>query len=243
MNPNISRRAFTAAAGLCITDALATHFLLGEPRPHKSAAADRSWVRPLEGSDEEKLPDGSTGRISEYRGCDGAFIPAYLRIPATRGPHAIVIVQHGGAPSEDVTYATGRSSPPVEAFIQAGWAVLATDFRHLALPGGGVLEWHDGIAAVEAVRNLSYIDGSRIAAMAGSHGGHVYSEVIVRANLRCAVLCSPAIFDLIELAKARDNQIPEVDPIKNAITEGEKAMARRWMWSPNTRSYTDMTPH
>jgi dipeptidyl aminopeptidase/acylaminoacyl peptidase len=72
------------------------------------------------------------------------------------------------------------------------------------------------------VRNLSFIDGHRIAIMGGSHGAHVYSEVVVRTNISCAVLCSPAIFDLIELARARNNQVPEVSAITNAITEGEK---------------------
>jgi dipeptidyl aminopeptidase/acylaminoacyl peptidase len=189
---------------------------------HKPHAIDEQWVRPRAGSEEETLPDGSTGRISEFRGCDGAFLPAYLRLPKKPAPHPIVLVQHGGPPSEEATYSTGRTSPPVQAFLEAGWAVLATDFRHLKLPGGGVLEWHDALASIEDARHLSFIDGRRIAIMGGSHGAHVYSEAVVRAKIRCAVLCSPAIFDLIELAKARDSQVPEVSAITHAITEGEK---------------------
>jgi dipeptidyl aminopeptidase/acylaminoacyl peptidase len=219
---SMNRRAFTVSASLCVAEIAARLSLASPPRVNKSAAADALWVRPTTGGEIEQLPDGSTGRISEYRGCDGAFIPAYMRTPKGPGPHPVVLVQHGGAPSEEATYSTGRTGPPTQAFVEAGWAVLATDFRHLSLSGGGVLEWHDGIAAVAALRNLSYIDSRRIAIMAGSHGAHVYSEVVVRANVRCAVLCSPAIFDLIELAKARDSNIPEVSAITNAITEGEK---------------------
>jgi dipeptidyl aminopeptidase/acylaminoacyl peptidase len=218
----ISRRSFAAAAGLCLADAFARLPLLAEARPRKSAAHDLLWVRPLQGSEIENLPDGSEGRISEFRGCDGTFLPAYMRTPMGRGPFAMVLMQHGGAPSEEATYSTGRTSPPAQAFIEAGWAVLATDFRHLKLPGGGVIEWHDALASIDAVRHLSYIDGRRIAVMGGSHGAHVYSEVVVRTNIRCAVLCSPAIFDLIELARARDRQVPEVSAIMGAIAAGEK---------------------
>lgn len=221
MSGLIDRRAFTTAAGLCVVDTLMRPSAISA-LPRKSPADDFSWVRPCEGSEPETLADGSTGRVSEYRGCDGSFIPAYMRTPKGRGPFPVVLVQHGGAPSEDATYKTGRNSPPAEAFSQAGWAVFATDFRHLALPGGGVIEWHDALAAVEALRNLSYIDKRRIAVMAGSHGAHVYSEVVVRTTVRCAVLCSPAIFDLIELAKAHAQGIPEVVPITNAVAAGEK---------------------
>jgi dipeptidyl aminopeptidase/acylaminoacyl peptidase len=217
----LNRRAFTAVAGLCLAETLIRPSAV-DALPRRSPADDSLWVRPGEGSEPETLPDGSIGRISEYRGCDGNFIPAYMRTPKGRGPFPVVLVQHGGAPSEDATYTTGRSSPPAQAFAQAGWAVFATDFRHLALPGGSVIEWHDGVAAVEALRNLSYIDRRRIAIMAGSHGAHVYSEVVVRTTVRGAVLCSPAIFDLIELAKAHAQGIPEVAPIIGAITAGEK---------------------
>jgi len=218
----MSRRAFTVSVSFCMAEAAARLSLASSTRVHKSPATDASWVRPTTGSEIEQLPDGSIGRISEYKGCDGAFIPAYMRTPKGPGPHPIVLVQHGGPPSEEATYSTARTGPPTQAFIEAGWAVLATDFRHLKLSGGGVLEWHDALAAIEDVRNLSYIDGRRIAIMGGSHGAHVYSEVVVRANIRCAVLCSPAIFDLIELAKARDSDVPEVSAITNAISEGEK---------------------
>jgi len=218
----INRRTFALGAGFFAIDGVARLAMTSPANAHKSPANDASWVRPAPGNQLERLPDGSTGRICEYRGCDGAFIPAYMRTPKDRGPFGVVLVQHGGAPSEQATYSTGRSSPPAQAFAQAGWAVLATDFRHLALSGGGILEWHDGIAAIEALRNLSYIDGRRIGIMAGSHGGHVYSEVVVRTTVCCAILCSPAIFDLIELARARDRGVTEVSAITNAITEGEK---------------------
>ncbi len=222
MSTHISRRSFNTAAGFWLANSITPLARYADASARKSAANDSNWVRPLEGSQDEALPDGSVGRISEFRGCDGIFIPAYLRRPKGSSPHPIVLVQHGGPPSEDATYSTGRTSPPTQAFLQAGWAVLATDFRHLKLPGGGVLEWHDALASIDDVRNLSFIDGRRIAIMGGSHGAHVYSEVVVRANIRCAVLCSPAIFDLIELAEARDKQVPEVSAITNAITEGEK---------------------
>ena len=217
----LSRRNFTKRLAASAAVVLLRSTRQSTALPHK-LSNDRYWLRPLENSEQEVLPDGSTGQVCEYRGCDGEYIPAYLRLPNGNGPHAAVLVQHGGAPSQDATYSTGRKSPPTQAFVQEGWAVLATDFRHLSLPGGGVLEWHDGLAAIEALHHLSYIDNRRVAIMAGSHGAHVYSEVVVRSTVRCAVLCSPAIFDLIELARARDKGVPEVSAITNAISQGEK---------------------
>ena len=222
MTANVTRRSFAAVASFWLADSLAPFSRYARASARKSPANDSLWVRPQAGSEEENLADGSTGRIAEFRGCDGTFVPAYMRRPKGPGPHPIVLVQHGGPPSETATYSMGRTGPPTLAFVQARWAVLATDFRHLQLSGGGVLEWHDALASIEDARNLSYIDGRRIAIMGGSHGAHVYSEVVVRANLRCAVLCSPAIFDLIELARARDNHVPEVSAITNAITQGEE---------------------
>jgi dipeptidyl aminopeptidase/acylaminoacyl peptidase len=236
---SISRRSFTVAASLGLAEAVAGFTGLRAPNaqaqevPRKSPENDHLWVRPVEGSEVENLPDGSTGRISEFRACEGTFLPAYMRRPQGPGPFPVVVIQHGGSPSAKGTYNMARTRPPSAAFIEQGWAVLWTDFREtrvpLRFPGGAVsmpahpaIEWHDALAAIEAVRNLSYIDGRRIAIMGASHGGNVHSHVVSRADIQGSILCSPAIFDLIELAKALDQNVPMIQPIKNKIAEGEQ---------------------
>ena len=204
----ISRRTFSLAAGLCMTGAVAgiadPQIAFGDTKPNsampkrrvaKNPADDAKWVRPAEGSQEEGLDDGSTGRVSEYRGCEGTFVAAYLRRPKGAGPFPIVVVLHGGAVGANATYGMGRSNPLTTAFIAAGWAVLSIDFRvtavPLARPGGAIpfpalspIEWHDAIAATEDARNLSFVDSHRVAVIAGSHGAYVMSHVVSRADIQ-----------------------------------------------------------
>lgn len=246
VSPGISRRSFTFGAGLCVTGALTG--IAAQPtaggqektmhgpvrrRGTRKAEDDAQWVRPAQDSATDDLPDGSTGRISEYRGCDGTFIAAYLRRPKGAGPFPVVVVLHGGGVSPRGTYSMGRSNPLTTAFTAAGWAVLAIDFRQTAVPlsrpGGAVtapplppIEWHDAMAAVEDARNLSFIDSRRIAVIAGSHGAYVMSHVVSRSDVQAGVLCSPAIFDFIELSRAIEAGSPAIDHIKDKVAEAEQ---------------------
>ena len=53
-----------------------------------------SGIRPPAGSVPENLPDGSTGRISEFRGADGTMIACYVRRPKGQGPFPAVVLLH-----------------------------------------------------------------------------------------------------------------------------------------------------
>jgi dipeptidyl aminopeptidase/acylaminoacyl peptidase len=189
-------------------------------------------IRPAEGSQEESFPDGSTGRISEFRGADGTYLPAYLRKPKGDGPFPVVVLLHGGAVSKAATYAF-RTTTPAPRFIAEGWAIFAIDYRPtnvpLTNPAAAVvfpalppIEWNDAIAAIEGVRRLPYIDAKRVAVMGGSHGGHVMARVASRSDLSCAILCAPAIFDPIELSKAIDQKAEAIQVIKNKVAEAEQ---------------------
>jgi dipeptidyl aminopeptidase/acylaminoacyl peptidase len=189
-------------------------------------------VRPLADSRDEPFPDGSIGRISEFRGCDGSYLPAYVRKPKGDGPFPVVVMLHGGGASKNATYAF-KQTTPTPAFIAAGWAIVSIDFRPtnvpLTVPAGAIvfpalppIEWNDTVAAIEAVRSLPYLDGKRVAVIGGSHGGYVMARVASRADLRCAILCAPAILDLIELSKAIEQKVDMVQVIKNKVAEGEQ---------------------
>jgi dipeptidyl aminopeptidase/acylaminoacyl peptidase len=189
-------------------------------------------VRALDGSKDEPFPDGSVGRVSEIRGCEGTFLPAYVRKPKGDGPFPVVVMLHGGGSSKGSTYGF-RKQTPAPAFVAAGWAIVSIDFRPTAVPltnpAGAVvqpplppIEWNDTVAAIDAVRSLPFIDGKRVAVIGGSHGGYVMSRVVSRADLSCAILCSPAIFDLIELSKAIDQKVDMASVIKNKVAEGEQ---------------------
>jgi len=184
----VTRRDLFAVAGL---------FPVGRP----AAGAGGSGIRLAEGHGLEQLADGSSGRVVEFRGSDGTFLPAYLRTPGGRPPFAVVMVLHGGPAGKEGTYGLGRSmNPPTGDLVAAGWAVLTIDYR--PEPTTPALVQADVAAAIEAVRGAPLIDGTRVAVLGGSRGGGVLSRLASRVDLRSTVLCAPALIDLIEISKA-----------------------------------------
>lgn len=150
----------------------------------------------------EKFPDGSTGKVTEYKGVKDTPIAAYLRKPTGDGPFPVVVMIHGGGVSKDGTYALGRmKTAPTANFIAEGWAVYSIDFRPKSafLP----IEWDDAVLAVVTVKKLPFIDGKRVAMIGGSHGGYNAARVASRCDLNCAIQCAPAAIDLIEVFKAQ----------------------------------------
>ena len=150
----------------------------------------------------EQFPDGSVGRTTEFRGTNETLIAAFVRKPKGQGPFPAVVMIHGGGQSKQGTYALGRmTGAPTANFIAEGWAVYSIDFRPKS--AFDPIEWEDTVRAVEAVRQLPFIDDQQVAMIGGSHGGLVTSRVTSRCVLSCAVACAPAAIDLIEVAKAR----------------------------------------
>jgi dipeptidyl aminopeptidase/acylaminoacyl peptidase len=157
----------------------------------------------------------------EFRAPDGTLIPAYLRRPNATGPFPVVVLLHGGAANQEVTYSLGRAAiPPVASFAAAGWAVLSIDFRTKAAQRS--IEWDDALAAIDAVKRVPFIDGKRVALFGGSHGAGVLSRLASRADVQCAVLCAPAALDLIEVSKAVDRGVEVVGVLRKMIVEAEK---------------------
>jgi endo-1,4-beta-xylanase len=157
----------------------------------------------LAADDWDRFPDGSTGRVTEFRGVGGIAIPAYIRRPSDPGPFPVVILLHGGRHGEQPTYALGRSmrSPTVD-FIKEGWAVYSIDYRPAEQIAIVPIETDDTIEAIKTVRQLPFIDPDHVGLMGGSHGANVASKVISRVNTSGAILCAPAALDLIEVKKA-----------------------------------------
>jgi dipeptidyl aminopeptidase/acylaminoacyl peptidase len=217
----ITRRSFGVTAGLGLARALAQ-------------SGGGPGIRPVAGKPPESFPDGSTGQISEFQGADGTtMIGAYVRKPKGSGPFPVVVILHGGPRSPEPTNTMARTNPPAPAFVAAGWVVVTIDYREttppLRFPGGAIvfpphppIELNDTLAAIEQARQLPFVDGKRVAVMGGSHGGYVMSKVISRADVRCGIICSPAIFDPIELSRALDHNVPMIDHIKNKIAEAEQ---------------------
>jgi dipeptidyl aminopeptidase/acylaminoacyl peptidase len=180
-----------------------------------AAAADGDW---------ENLPDGSTGRITEFRGVGGIAIPAYIRKPDGPGPFPVVVVLHGGKYGSAPTYGMGRSmKSPVADFVKEGWAVYSIDYRPHETIVIDPTETDDSIEAVKAVRKMPFIDPTRVGLMGGSHGANVSSRLLSRVDTKGAILCAPAAMDLIEVKKAAAQGEPVVPILKKLVADMEKA--------------------
>jgi enterochelin esterase-like enzyme/dienelactone hydrolase len=190
-------------------------------------AASASGIA-ADGDGWERLPDGSLGRQTEFRGAGGPAIPAYIRKPEGNGPFPVVVMLHGGRYRKGASAAMGRSTrAPVADFLRAGWAVYCTDYRPNDKVSIEPIETEDTIEALRAVAKLPFIDPARVGLWGASHGANVASRVIARADVVGAILCAPAAMDLIEVKKADARGEPVVPILRTLIARMEESYGAR----------------
>lgn len=193
-----------------------------------SSLTRQQGAAPVAAAGWERLPDGSLGRETTFRGVGSVAIPAYLRRPAGAGPFPVIVLAHGGRYGKAATVALGRSmQSPTADVIKEGWAVYSIDYRPVERISIEPVEFDDSVEAVKAVRRLPFIDPKRVGWMGGSHGAQVGSRVVSRVDLSGAVLCAPAALDLIEVKKAfgRGEKLVGVLRKMIAIMEKERGAA------------------
>jgi len=127
---------------------------------------------------------------------DGLPVEAYLTLPAESGPHALVVLPHGGP----IGVSDRRNfNPEVQFLASLGYAVLQVNFRgsdgygtafreagyHAA---GGAIE-DDIDAALQVALAKHPLDASRMCIMGSSYGGYSALESAIRwpDRYRCAV--------------------------------------------------------
>lgn len=121
----------------------------------------------------------AVGAQREVRWSNGDVeLAGVLLLPAGEGPHPAAVILHGSGSAD-------RTQPWARTFAQAlrgdGLAVLVPDKRGSGESGG---DWRqadfedlarDALTAVELLRRLPEIDGSRVGLVGLSQGGHVVS--------------------------------------------------------------------
>jgi dienelactone hydrolase len=136
---------------------------------------------------------------------DGLYIAAAIRKPKGAGPFPAIVIFHGapggrGMP-QLVGWSQGATGGPVwERFLREGFVVAVTDYRGgnmntTSTPSttGQVTAIDDGVAVVEHVEALPYVDAKRISLYGVSLGGNLVLHLISRLpTLHAAVLGAPA---------------------------------------------------
>jgi dienelactone hydrolase len=136
---------------------------------------------------------------------DGLYVAAAIRKPKGDGPFPAIILFHGapGGRGMDqlVGWARGATGGPLwERFLQEGFVVAVADYRggdwstaNVPSSGANATAIDDGLAVIDFVKKLPYVDGSRISLYGVSLGGNLVAYLVSKVpTIHAAVLGAPA---------------------------------------------------
>ena len=139
--------------------------------------------RLLRAADLARLPQPPADRVIAYGDAPQQY--AELRLPKGRGPHAVVIVIHGGC--WQTPWAADHVRALAAALTAEGYATWSLEYRRLGDPGGG---WPGTLEDVgrgaDALRDAAAAHGldlSRVAALGHSAGGQLALWLAARRRL------------------------------------------------------------
>ncbi len=121
---------------------------------------------------------------------DGLYVAAAIRKPRGNGPFPAIMMFHGapgGRGMEQlVGWSRGATGGPVwERFLQEGFVVAVADYRggdwntmNVPSTTGSATAIDDGLAVIEHVKRLPYVDPARISLYGVSLGGNLVLYLI-----------------------------------------------------------------
>jgi dienelactone hydrolase len=140
---------------------------------------------------------------------DGLYVAAALRKPKGDGPFPALIHFHGAPGGRGMDQLAGWSrgatgGPVWERFLQEGYVVVVADYRRInfqdmakSIPRDQASYVDDGIAVVDYVKALPYVDKSRVNVYGVSLGGNLVLHVIGRTEIHAAILGAPAPLEFL----------------------------------------------
>ncbi|MCC7176353.1 MAG: dienelactone hydrolase family protein [Bryobacterales bacterium] len=136
---------------------------------------------------------------------DGLYVAAAIRKPKGDGPFPAIIIFHGapgGRGMEQlVGWSRGDTGGPVwERFLQEGYVVAVADYRGgnmnlVSTPSttGVITAIDDGLAVIDYVRGLKYVNPDRLNLYGVSLGGNLVMQLVSRVHVNAAILGAPAV--------------------------------------------------
>jgi CubicO group peptidase (beta-lactamase class C family)/dienelactone hydrolase len=167
---------------------------------------------------------------------DGLYVAAALRKPKGDGPFPALVYFHGAPGGRGMEQLAGWSrgdtgGPVWERFLQEGYVVVVADyrridFRDMARPISSEQTSYvdDGIAVIDHVAGLPYVDKSRIDVYGVSLGGNLVLHLIARKPVHAAILGAPAPMSFlgVTIPPAKPGEKPE-DRFKRMTVDDDRA--------------------
>jgi dienelactone hydrolase len=135
---------------------------------------------------------------------DGMYMAAAIRKPKGEGRFPAMIIYHGAPGGRGMEQLVGWSrgdhgGPVWERFLQEGFVVIVADYRGgsmqlMSTPSttGLITSTDDGLAMIDYVKALPYVDPERINLYGVSLGGNLVMNLVSRVPVRSAILGAPA---------------------------------------------------
>lgn len=135
---------------------------------------------------------------------DGLYIAAAIRKPKGDGRYPAIIMFHGAPGGRGMEQLAGWSrgdhgGPVWERFLQEGYVVVVADYRggnmnltSAPSPVGMITSIDDGLAVIDYVKALPYVDPDRLNLYGVSLGGNLVMNLVSRVQVNSAIVGAPA---------------------------------------------------
>ena len=136
---------------------------------------------------------------------DGLYVAAAIRKPKGDGRYPAMIIFHGAPGGRGMQQLAGWSrgdtgGPVWERFLQEGYVVAVADYRGgnfnlTSSPSttGMVTSIDDGLAVIDYVKALPYVDANRINLYGVSLGGNLVMYLTSKVPVNSAIVGAPAV--------------------------------------------------
>jgi dipeptidyl-peptidase 4 len=158
---------------------------------------------------------------------DGAYVAAAIRKPKGDGPFPAILFFHGapgGRGMEQlVGWSRGEKGGPVwERFLREGFVTVVGDYRggdwntmNVPSTGASATAIDDGLAVIEYVKKLPYVDGSRVSLYGVSLGGNLVLFLASKVpTLHAVIAGAPAPIWFLGMQRGTGASRPEVEAPK-----------------------------
>jgi len=158
---------------------------------------------------------------------DGAYVAAAIRKPKGDGPFPAIVFFHGapgGRGMEQlVGWSRGEHGGPVwERFLREGFVTVVGDYRggdwnamNVPSTGSSATAIDDGLAVIDHVKKLPYVDASRVSLYGVSLGGNLVLFLASKVpTLHAVVAGAPAPIWFLGMKRGAGASRPELEAPK-----------------------------